>query len=138
MEKINAINEEQALKDWLDQYRTIVENGDFESYKSLWTDNVIWMPPNAPNLIGKQAISNFAEPYFSQYNIEYKPTIEEIKVISDFAYIRFSVVEKYTPKVGNAEPLVVTDKDLFLLRRESSGSWVGTHGIWNEANPPSQ
>ena len=130
-------NDEQSIKNWLDKYTTIVENGDIESYISLWTDNVVWMPPNASNLIGKQAISSFAEPYFSQYNIEFKPTIEEIKIISEFAYLRFTVIEKYTPKTGNAEPLVVTDKDLFLLRKESDGSWVATHGIWNEYKAPS-
>ena len=125
-------NNTDSIKNWLKRYADIVNNGDFEKYCSLWTENVIWVPPDAPIVIGKKAIMDFAEPFFTDYDIEYRPTLEEVKLEGDLAYLRFSVVEKYIPKVKDSETIVLHDKDLIILKKEGDGSWVGSYGIWYE------
>lgn len=137
-EKIDTKSDEEAIRKWLDRYAATVIDGDFESFGSFWTEDVIWLPPDAPIIHGKVAILDFARPFFTQYNIDYKATVEEVKVVDGFAYIHFATNEKYTPKAGDTEPMVFRNKDIFLLSKESDGSWTATHAIWNQDIPSSQ
>ena len=50
----NANTDEEAIKAVLNQYEVTLNNGDFNSWISLWTDNGVQLPPNTPLRIGKE------------------------------------------------------------------------------------
>ncbi len=64
--------------------------------------------------------------------------MEEVKVADSFAYIRVAANEKFTPTADDIEPIVTRIKGIFLLSKESDGSWAATHCIWNYNSPSSQ
>ena len=138
LEKTDTKSDEEAVRKWMEQYVANNNAGDFDSFGSFWTEDVIWLPPSAPIVIGKAAILDYARPFFTQYNIDQNITVEEVKVADSFAYIRIAANEKYTPTADDTEPIVIRNKGILLLSKESDGSWAATHCIWNYNSPSSQ
>ena len=93
---------------------------------------MIFLPPNQPAKIGKEACREIAEGILL-YDIEADLDIQEIKISGDLAFTRNLARETFTPKNGD-EPFDVELKSIYMFKRQSDGSWIGTHCIWNN-NP---
>jgi uncharacterized protein (TIGR02246 family) len=122
---------EEALMQWMEEYVANNNKGDFENYGSFWTEDAIWLPPGAPAVYGKAAILEFANPFFTHYRIKQEITVQEINVVDDFGYIRGETAEEYTPVTDELKPLSIRGKGLFLFKKQTNGSWLGTHCVWN-------
>ena len=96
------------------------------------------MPPGAPVVEGREAILEYARPFFEGYTIDQRYEVEEIKIADGFAFARINSTERYTPKLGAGEPLDLSLKAIFILQRQPDGSWVSTHCVWNNNAPASQ
>jgi len=132
---IDIKSDVDPIKDWVVGNFAAADSGDLEGYLSYWTEDVIWMPPHAPNVHGKNAIKEFVQPFFGQYTISRNFAIEEIEMDRDFAFACTISEETYTPQTGEGEPIKANSKAIFLLRRISDETWMGTHCIWNSNDP---
>ena len=124
--------DEAAIREWIDKYIGSVISGDLDTYLASWSDDVIFLPPNQPAKIGKEACREIAEGILL-YDIEADLDIQEIKISGDLAFTRNLARETFTPKNGD-EPFDVELKSIYMFKRQSDGSWIGTHCIWN-TNP---
>lgn len=52
--KVNVEADITKIKEGLKQYAEAVNSGDFESWISLWDNDGVQMPPNAPPIEGKE------------------------------------------------------------------------------------
>jgi uncharacterized protein (TIGR02246 family) len=127
--------DKEAIKGWFERYVANNNAGDFDSYGGFWSEDVVWLPPGAPAVIGKEAIMDFARPFFEQYNIHQQIIAEEIKVADSFAFARTSAPEKDSPK-SEGEPIETNAKGIFIFQRKDDGTWIGTYCIWNSNVPP--
>jgi len=125
-----ATGDVSAIKAWLDEYAANNNAGGSEKYGDFWTDDVIWLPPGAPIMFGKQAILDFALPYYEQFDIDQKFTIEDIKASGKIGYARILGKEKFIPK-AEGDVIEITNKAVFIFRKLSDGIWKGSHCIWN-------
>ena len=125
----------EAVRNWANGNFAAADTGDLEGYLAFWSEDVIWMPPNAPIIRGKSAVREYVQPFFEQLTILHEYSIEEVEVGGDFAFTRISSKETYTPKTGEGEPMIVNSKAIFLLKRMPEGAWLCTHGIWNSNDP---
>ena len=125
------MNDESKLRKWMEDYVANNNKGDFEKYGSFWTEDVIWLPPGAQVVSGKNAILQFAEPFFKNYKIEQTAAIEEIQISGNLAYIRVIVDEAYIPKSTDTDTLRNKNKGFFLFTKEAGGQWLATHCVWN-------
>ena len=130
----NTKADAEALKKWIDRYCATVTAGDLDGYRNFWTEDVVWLPPNAPVKEGLEACIDFNRPSFEKYNLVEKMSVEEIEVADRFAYVRVNYKFKGTPK-ADAEPIDEDGKGIFILRRKPDGSWVSTHCMWNSNTP---
>jgi len=124
-----------ALRDWIDSYCAAVTAGDFDAYRTLWTDDVVYLPPNGPSRQGVEDCVDVNRFYFDQYESVEKMSVEEIEVADRFAFVRVNYTYEGIPK-GDADPLEEDGKGLFILRRRPDGSWASTHLMWNSNVPP--
>lgn len=123
----------EALTEWIDRYCATVIAGDFEGYRTFWTEDVVWLPPDGPLLEGIDACMDRNRPFFEQYDLVEAMSVEEVEVADRFAYVRVNYTFKATPK-PDAEPTESVEEDgkgVFILRRKPDGSWVATHCVWN-------
>ena len=92
------------------------------------------MQPNKASVEGKEAVLQWVQPWFDNFNIEDSHTIEEIEVSGDLAFARTMVTLMATPKAGG-EALQMNNKVIWIFKRQADGSWKASHHIWNSNDP---
>jgi len=127
-----------AIKEVLNQYAATVNNGDFDHWMSLWSDNGIQMPPESPPRKGKAEIMDGMKPSFDQMNLEITITsVEEAKVYGDLGLTRCNYTLAVTPKEGGDKINVMPDgKALTLYERQPDGTWKIVYDCFNSNTPP--
>jgi uncharacterized protein (TIGR02246 family) len=96
--------------------------GDVEALVNLRTADAVEIFPGAPPLVGTDAIraawsqdAGIIEQYTDR-------SIEEINVVGDWAFIRFSFTHVVTP-VAAGESSTGDSQGLWVLKQQSDGSW---------------
>jgi len=127
---VDKIADEEAIRRWHQEVQDASNAGDFEAYASHWADDMIWMPPHMPPMPGKESCMGMFSGFVDNYEVDQKVTIEEIVVSGDIAFSRFFSMDKLTAK-SDGSKMAMDNKNIFIFKRQSDGSWLGTHGIWN-------
>ncbi len=136
-EKVDVEADIAAIKDLVNQYGAAVNAGDLDLWISLWADNGIQMPPNAPAVIGKEQIRTENESMFAEFVLEMVVTNKEVRVAGDLAFARGTYTLSLTPKAGG-EIIQIDGKWLSILERQDDGSWKFARDIYNDNAPPKQ
>jgi ketosteroid isomerase-like protein len=118
----------------LDTYIVHLEAGDLNGFMTIWTDDIIWMPPNEAIRKGKESCKQWIQPFFDNYTLKEKVTFEELEVSGDWAFARGTWDLEGTPK-GEGAKIHDVGKLIFIFERQSDGSWKISHDIWNSDNP---
>jgi len=126
----------EAIKAFFAHNAEVINSGDLDGWIAQFTEDAIFMPPNSVILKGKEAGREFARPWYEQLNMEFDLSVDEIEVHGNWAFARWSYVGRYTPKAGG-ETIQEKGKELWILKRQSDGSWKCSHFIYNTDEPPS-
>src|SRR5882757_9780833 len=115
-------NDERAIRDLVKRWMAASKAGDIETTLSLLTDDVIFMVPGQKPF-GKKA---FAARSAKMKNVRIagSSTIQEIKVLGDWAWMRNRLKITITPPGG--KPATHSGYTLTILRRQSNGAWAIT------------
>jgi uncharacterized protein (TIGR02246 family) len=122
-----------AIKDMLNKYGVACNNGDFDSWISLWADDGVQMPPGTPARIGKAQIREAMKPSFDQMILDITITsIEDAEVHGDLGLTHCSYTLAVTPKAGGETIIAMPDgKALTLFERQTDGSWKIVYDCFN-------
>jgi len=95
---IEAVSDELhgLLRTWVDAQNT----GNVDQLASMWTDDAIRLPPNAPPLIGIEAIREDIEKEHSQFTFTGDETLADFHVVGDWVISRGSWSYKVYPRNG--------------------------------------
>jgi uncharacterized protein (TIGR02246 family) len=114
-------DDEQAIRNmvttWLDASRM----GDTEKVLSLMSDDVVFLIAGKPPMMGKAAFAA-TQAQLKDAHIDATATIEEIKVLGDWAYLWTSLSVVMTSGKG-ATPVKRTGNTLSILQKRG-GNWV--------------
>ena len=127
--------DKEAIKVLLNNNASVISAEDLDGWLAQFTDDAIFMNPNAEILKGVEASRVYAIPVFEQFDHEIAITIDEVEVEGDFAFARTIGEETYTPKTGEGDPIKANSKGIFLLQRMTDGTWLCTRCIWNSNDP---
>ena len=126
-----------AIKEVLNQYAEGCTAGDFDLWMSLWADDGVQMPPDAPALVGKEQIRNAAKPEFD--NLEMRLTIlsiEDAKILDGLGLTRCVYRLEVTPKAGGEKIVAMPEaKALTLYQKQSDGTWKIYCDCYNSSVP---
>ena len=134
-EKVNVEADIAAVKEIGNQYAVACNTGDLDLYISIWTDDGVQMPPDAPAVIGKEKIRARMKPLFDQFIMDISVSIEEVGIGGDWAFARCTYTLSLTPKSGG-ETTMIDGKDLHILERQADGSWKIAIDCFNSNVPP--
>ncbi|MCI0551410.1 MAG: DUF4440 domain-containing protein [Anaerolineae bacterium] len=126
-----------AIRQILQQFQRAEDKwnrGDLGGVMAYIADNVVQMPPNGPAIIGKKSLQAEWTQFLEQNNNNWHPSIEDIQVSGNLAYIRGKSKEITTPKVGG-ETTTNVYKAVWIYRRNDKGSWELVLEIWNSLEP---
>ena len=112
--------------------------GNFETLRSLMTDDAIVLPPDEKALHGRKEIDdNFTrmKEAMSQFEVlEYVLDFKEVKILGDYAYewgeIRGRMQQKGSDKAQSS-----IFKVMRILQKQADGNWKVHRSIWN-GHPP--
>ena len=127
----------EAVKEVLNKYAEFCNAGDFQSWMSLWADDGVQMPPDAPTKVGKDQIREAMKPIFHQFDLKIEIHTEEGMVHGDYGLTRCTYWLDLIPKAGGETVHAMPDgKALTLYERQSEGSWKIVYDCFNSNKPP--
>ena len=108
--------------------------GNAASVAALYTDDAVVMPPNLPEVKGKEAIQLFYQAYIDKFSYEIVAPQVEAAASGNWAFGRGTYAVKVTPKAGGK----ATDDSgryLLILTRQTEGPWKIARHIWSSDRP---
>ncbi|MGZ4815286.1 MAG: YybH family protein [Terriglobales bacterium] len=111
---------------------------DIPTLESLWTDEIVTMPPGEPAVIGKQAnekrLEDSAAALKSTEIMAYDEQWQEIRIQGDWAYEWGTISGRTRPFSGGNETSYKYNA-MRILNRQPDGTWKIARSIYNDANP---
>lgn len=126
----------RALEQLQKRVDAAIIGGDVETYVTLITADAVLMPPNAPPIIGREAIREWSRSNAKAMVFQaYEPSDAELTISGDWAFRRATFTATLAPASGG--PAVHdTGKFLIIYQRQRDGSWKVARDIWNGSAPP--
>lgn len=115
-------------------YEENVNAGDVEGYLAVWHDEGIQMPPNAPVVVGKDALRAKIEKGFPLFTRKMKINTQETVVAGEWAYVYCFYTVEMTPKAGG-DTTFFDGKDLAIYRKDDAGEWKLYRDCFNSNTP---
>lgn len=107
--------------------------GDFETLRTIMSDDAVMMPPGGHFVRGRAEIdrgmSRMAEAMQAVEVLEYVLDFEEVQVVGDYAFEWGVIRGRMRSEGGEAE--ASTYKVMRILRRQPGGEWKVHRSIWN-------
>jgi uncharacterized protein (TIGR02246 family) len=111
--------------------------GDFETLRSLMTDDAVMMPPGESWIRGRAELDasfNRTKDAMRQVEVlDYVLDFEEVKILGDYAF-EWGTVRGAMRSRNDGEVEYATYKVMRILHKHSDGEWKVHRSIWNE-NP---
>jgi len=117
------------------EFDRCAREGDLETFVSYSTDDVVWMPPGEPVVVGKQAVREWYANFYGTFDIDMMHEVLETHTFGDVVIARGNATETLTPK-GGGSPMSLGAKYLLIFRRQSDGSLKVWRAIANLNTPP--
>ncbi len=126
-----------AINEIWNQYSLAINSADFDLWISLWEDDGVQMPPDAPAVFGKEQIRVVNESKFEPFNVNMAIKNDEVLIDGGLAFSRGIYTAALTPKAGG-ETINLIGKYLTILKKQTDGSWKIYRDCFNSDVPPKQ
>jgi uncharacterized protein (TIGR02246 family) len=124
-----------AINGIWETYSSSLNDGDIDSWLSLWTEDGVQMPPNEAPVIGKDQLRQRNGGALDLFVVDIEITNEEVEVAGSLAFSRGHYVATFSPKDG-AQPIPVDGKFMTILKKQPDGSWKIHRDIFNSNVAP--
>jgi uncharacterized protein (TIGR02246 family) len=123
-------SDEQEIRQLVSTWMAATKAGDFQTVLGLMTEDVVFLVPGRPPMIGKPAFATATQAQANQASPQFEGTseIQEITVLGDWAYLWTRLKVVVTPP-GGAPPMTRAGHTLSILRK-SNGKWL----LYRDAN----
>lgn len=132
---VNASDRNEAVEATaLADYLAAINSNDLDTLMAALTDDVVYQAPHAPEIVGKDAVREWARGYLAAYRTEWKKTSLDFTVSGDWAFERYAYKSTDTDRATGA---VSTDtgKGLNIYHHESDGKWRVARDAWSTDLP---
>lgn len=133
--RIKVAEEERAVRATDAEWLAAVKTKDFDRALTFWSDDAIVLAPNAPAIVGREAIRKYvsgasAIPGFS---INWATDKIWISASGDLAYS--SGTSQITVTTPEGKAVTEHNKGLVVWKKQADGSWKCVADIWNAETP---
>ena len=116
-------DEREAINKLVQEYAETVSSGDLTSWTKVLTEDVVFQPPDLPQVSGKSAVAAWAkESWFDPFDMNLSLQFEEVEVLGSWAFGRGRFTLGLT-STGGGSSTEANGKFLNIFRREPDGSW---------------
>jgi len=124
--------DEEAIRRVFEEDMAAHRAGNPDRAASIFTDDVVWLPPTGPAVQGRAAIRERYRASFAQFEIEFSLHSEETHIFGfgGWAFDRGTTRGTITPKQGGP-PRALHDKYIALLQKGPDGNWKIARLMWS-------
>jgi uncharacterized protein (TIGR02246 family) len=117
-------NDEQEIRQLVGKWMAATRRGDIETVLDLMAEDVVFLIPSQPPMIGKSAFAASAKAQASHGPVQFDGTseIQELKAFGEWAFIWTKLTVTITPP-GGADPMTRAGHTLSILKKEN-GKWL--------------
>ena len=125
----DSADEVRRLTELRNNYERAENAGDVDGIMNTCSDDVVFMPPEAPPVSGGDAVRAFFEEFLAAFDASIELSREYITVDGDVAYEWGTVSGSATGPDGQSES--VNNTYLIVYERDQDGTWKQSKNIWN-------
>ncbi len=118
-------SDEQAVREVVRRWMEASKAGDVDTVLTLMTDDVVFLQPGQPPMIGKSAYAEKAKPQqgppSERLQVDGASEIQEVQVVGDMAYLWSKLSVTVTPPGG--APIRRAGHTLTVFRKQD-GRWL--------------
>jgi ketosteroid isomerase-like protein len=111
-------------------YTAAINSNNLEAVVAVCTDDVVFLSPNEPAVVGKAAVRAWSAAYLKAFKIHWDKTVRDFTVAGDWAFERYSYRQKDVPRAGGA-PVTDTGKGLIVYHHDADARWRVARDAWN-------
>jgi len=117
-------SDEREIRQLVATWMAATKAGDIETVLTLMAEDVVFLLPGRPPMIGKSAFAAAAGAQSDQERPQFDGTsdIQEIKVVGEWAFMWAKLSVVMTPP-GGAPSMVIAGHTLSILKKQN-GKWV--------------
>jgi uncharacterized protein (TIGR02246 family) len=117
-------SDEQEIRQLVATWMAATKSGDIDTVLSLMAEDVVFLLPGQPPMVGKSAFAEAARAQSRQAAPQFEGTseIQEIKILADWAYLWTKLRVVITPP-GGGRPMARAGHTLSILKKQN-GRWV--------------
>lgn len=131
---VAALDTAAIARELHESYENAINSNNLDSLLSMLTDDVVYLSPHEPAVVGKAAVRSWGEAYLGAYRIHWDKTTVEFRLAGDWAIERYAYKESDQPKAGG--PLLTdTGKGLNIYHHDADGKWRVARDAWNSDLP---
>ncbi len=125
-----SIGDERALNALVADFMVAINSSDADAAAALYASDAVRMPPDAPEIRGREAIRQNLEAAFENADIQVQVFVDETEFSGELASVRGTFVLTTVPKDGSASS-EMQGNWMRLMRREPDGHWLVARDLWN-------
>jgi len=118
-----------------DAYVNAINSNDVDALLRTVTDDIVYLPPNSPAIVGKQDVGQWVGEYFAAFDSKWVKTSVEFVVGDDLAYEWYTYQSTDTPRDGMGEVLDDSGNGINIYRRGDDGTWRVWRDMWTTEAP---
>jgi uncharacterized protein (TIGR02246 family) len=115
-------SDEKEIRKLVETWMSASKAGDLEKVLSLMTDDVVFLTPGQPPMIGKEAFAAASKAQPPPFEIDAVSDIQEIQVFGDWAFMWTKLSVAVTP-TKDARPVKRAGHTLTILKKQG-GKWA--------------
>ncbi|HEY4367609.1 MAG TPA: SgcJ/EcaC family oxidoreductase [Steroidobacteraceae bacterium] len=117
-------DDERAIRQLVATWLTATKAGDIDTVLTLMADDVVFLLPGQPPMMGKSAYATAAKAHSGQAAPQFDGSseIQELKVLGDWAFLWSKLTVSVTPS-GGAQRMTRAGHTLTILNKQN-GRWV--------------
>ncbi|MBI4474813.1 MAG: DUF4440 domain-containing protein [Acidobacteria bacterium] len=119
----NTSNEKNEITKLVQGYAAAVTAGDVQRWAATLSDDIVFQPPDQPQVSGKAAVVAWGkESFFDPFKMRLEFSFDEMELFGSSAFARGRFTLELTPRqAGGATQ--TTGKFMNIFRRDARGSW---------------
>jgi uncharacterized protein (TIGR02246 family) len=122
-----------SVESLLKAYNAALNASDTDAVMTLYGVDPIFMPQNAPAMVGRDAVRKAYEHVFETIKLTVRFTIHEVEVLGDTAWGRTTSAGK-TKILATGKVVDESNNELYVFKREDGG-WKMHRYLFAEAIP---
>jgi ketosteroid isomerase-like protein len=131
---LDAMQATEAASRAHESYVRAINSNNLDTLLSVLTDDVVFMAPNEPVYVGKEALKPWLEGYLRAYRTRWDKPVQEFVVTGDWAFERYSYHSTDTP-LGGGKAVEDTGWGLLIYHHDADGRWRVARDAWGQDHP---